>query len=113
MKKMTTCLVGALFFMTAFLLVNAAQGDENTQGKELYQEKCMICHGANGSGNGPAAAAFSKRPADFTSPDFWQGDVDKKIADTVRNGRPPMPAFDLPSEEINAIINYMKQTFRK
>ena len=68
MTKMTTCLVGTLFFTMAFLMANAAQGDENTQGKELYQEKCAICHGADGKGKGPAAAAFSKPPADFTNP---------------------------------------------
>jgi mono/diheme cytochrome c family protein len=113
MGRMTTCLVGVLFLATAFLMANAAQGDESSQGKELFQEKCAICHGLNGKGHGPAAAAFSKPPADFTNPGFWQGDVDKKISDTVRNGHPPMPAFTLSSEEIQAIINYMKQSFEK
>ena len=113
MARMTTCLVGALFLTTAILVVNTAQGDESSQGKELFAEKCAICHGADGKGNGPAAAAFSKPPADFTNPGFWQGDVDKKISDTIRNGHAPMPAFSLSSDEIQAIITYMKQSFKK
>lgn len=113
MKRMTTCLVIILFLMGAYLAVNTAQGDEISKGKGLYQGKCMICHGAEGKGDGPAASAFSKRPADFNNPEFWKGDVEKKIGDTIRNGRQPMPAFRLSSDEIHAIIDYMKQSFRK
>jgi mono/diheme cytochrome c family protein len=113
MRRMATWLVGVLFLMTAFLAADTALGDDISQGKQLFQEKCTICHGADGKGNGPAAAAFSKRPADFNKPEFWNGDVDKKISDTVRNGRPPMPAFSLSSDEIQAIIDYMKQSFKK
>ena len=112
MKKMTTSLVGVLSLMTTLLAANMALGGDITQGKQLYQEKCTICHGLNGKGDGPAAAAFSKPPSDFNKPEFWKGDVDKKISDTIRNGHPPMPAFSLPSNEIQAIIDYMKQSFK-
>jgi mono/diheme cytochrome c family protein len=99
--------------MTAFLAANTALGEDISQGKQLFQEKCTICHGADGKGNGPAATALSKHPADFNNPEFWKGDVDKKISDIVRNGRPPMPAFSLSSDEIQTIIDYMKQSFKK
>lgn len=112
-KRITTWLSGILFLMTAFLAVDTALGDDISQGKQLFQDKCTICHGADGKGNGPAAAALSKHPADFNNPEFWNGDVDKKISDIVRNGRPPMPAFSLSSDEIQTIIDYMKQSFKK
>ena len=113
MRRMATWPAGVLFLMTAFLVADTVQSDDLSQGKQLFQEKCTICHGANGKGDGPAAAAFSKRPADFNNPEFWNGDVNKKISDTIRNGRPPMPAFSLSSDEIKAIIAYMKQSFKK
>jgi len=113
MARMTACLVTIMFLMGAYLAVNTAQGAEITQGKKLYQEKCTICHGAGGKGDGPAAAAFSKRPADFTDPEFWKGDVDKKIGDAIRNGKQQMPAFSLSSDAIQSIIDYMKQSFKK
>jgi len=88
-------------------------GGGHFPGKTTLSGKCTICHGADGKGNGPAAAALSKHPADFNNPEFWKGDVDKKISDIVRNGRPPMPAFSLSSDEIQTIIDYMKQSFKK
>jgi len=97
----------------AILWANVAQGESFEKGESLFQQKCMICHGAGGKGDGPAAAALTKPPADFNKPEFWQGDVTKKITEVVRNGHSPMPAFDLSTDEINAIIGYMQHTFKK
>lgn len=99
--------------VTAVLWANVAQGENYEKGKRLYEQKCLICHGIDGKGDGPASAALGKAPADFNKPEFWQGDVAKKITDTVRKGRLPMPAFNLSSDEINAIIGYMEHAFKK
>ena len=110
MKKalMFFLLFGALLFPKA-----AAAADQFDEGKNLYGEKCVICHGLLGNGQGPASAAFSPPPADFTNPQFWQKqDVDQFIANTVKNGHPPMPAFNLPPREIKAIIDYMSHAFK-
>ena len=87
-------------------------GGEVDQGKTLFDSKCVICHGADGKGDGPAAAALNPPPRDFQRPQFWQGNVNQKIADTIRNGLSPMPAFDLSDAEIKAIIDYMSHTFK-
>ena len=97
----------------AVLWANIAQGENFDKGKSLYEQKCLICHGAGGKGDGPAAAALNKSPADLNNPELWQGDVEKEITDVVRNGRSPMPAFDLSTDEISAIIGYMEHAFKK
>ena len=82
-------------------------------GDRLYKQKCVICHGLKGDGEGPAGAAFSPHPTDFTKPQFWQKkEIDQFIANTVKQGHPPMPAFDLAPEEIQAIIDYMSHAFK-
>jgi mono/diheme cytochrome c family protein len=35
-------------------------------GKAMFMEYCATCHGTEGKGNGPAAAALKKAPADLT-----------------------------------------------
>ena len=35
-------------------------------GKEMFNTYCAVCHGTAGKGDGPAAAALKKRPADLT-----------------------------------------------
>jgi mono/diheme cytochrome c family protein len=36
-------------------------------GKEMFRAYCASCHGPEGKGNGPAAAALKKPPADLTT----------------------------------------------
>lgn len=35
------------------------------RGKELFAQNCTVCHGENGDGKGPAAAALPTPPANF------------------------------------------------
>ncbi|MFN2200730.1 MAG: cbb3-type cytochrome c oxidase subunit II [Caldilineaceae bacterium] len=39
------------------------------RGREVFQERCVGCHGSNGDGKGPAAVYLKPVPADFTSAD--------------------------------------------
>jgi mono/diheme cytochrome c family protein len=35
-------------------------------GQQMFSEYCAVCHGTEGRGDGPAATALKKRPADLT-----------------------------------------------
>jgi mono/diheme cytochrome c family protein len=37
-----------------------------TSGKEMFEEYCAVCHGKGAKGDGPAADALKKKPADLT-----------------------------------------------
>ena len=95
------------------VLADAQATAASDSGKKLYEDKCAICHGRNGKGDGAAGAALDPKPADFTRSKFWQKGVDKKIADTIRKGHGVMPAFDLSADQVQAIIDYLKQAFEK
>ncbi len=113
MNKCFVFSVVAVSLTVAVFWTNVAHGKNYDKGKDLYEKKCVICHGVDGKGDGPAAAALSKAPANFNKPEFWQGDFAKKITDTVRKGHPPMPAFELSPDEIKSIIGYMEHAFKK
>ncbi|MBK8011902.1 MAG: c-type cytochrome [Deltaproteobacteria bacterium] len=55
---------------------------------EIFSGRCVACHGAQGAGDGPAAAALNPKPASFQSPE-WQASVtDQHIEDIIRSGGP-------------------------
>ncbi len=113
MKKILIFVLTCTFLMGVFAAGQGARGSEYDQGKKLYSEKCYLCHGHKGDGNGPGAVAFSPRPANFTDPKFWQKFNDEMISETVRKGHGMMPAFDLSADQIKAIIDYLKAAFKK
>lgn len=114
MSKRVSCSVMAMVIAIILFTSNLLYSSEYDQGKALYEEKCMICHGANGKGDGPAAAALSPAPKDFSKPEFWnREDVVEIITNQVKKGKGSMPAFNLSDDEIKAIIDYMSHTFKK
>ncbi len=113
MKKNFILALMGILMGTIFSLAQSAEKDEIKLGEKLYNDKCHICHGKVGDGNGSGSIAFSPRPANFTDPKFWQKNDDKKITDVIKNGYKMMPAFDLNSDQIKAVIDYLKQAFKK
>ena len=53
------------------------------------------------------------KPGNFCDPKFWQGDVDKKIADSVTQGKNQMKPIKLNPDEIKAVIEYIKSSCKK
>jgi cytochrome c oxidase cbb3-type subunit I/II len=87
-------------------------------GKEVYQRRCVGCHGANGDGNGPAATFLNKqRPRSFAAAVFkfrltkeplpTDGDLLRTITRGVRGTA--MPAWhELPLTDRLALSQYIK-----
>jgi mono/diheme cytochrome c family protein len=46
--------------------VVAVQPTSMTSGQEMFKTYCATCHGPGGKGDGPAATALKKPPADLT-----------------------------------------------
>ncbi len=51
--------------MLAFAPLTQAQ-PATASGEQLFQDRCASCHGADATGNGPAAAGVTPPPADLT-----------------------------------------------
>jgi cytochrome c len=52
-------------------------GDAAAEANKIWNERCVTCHGADGSGNGPGAAALVVKPRSFRDPS-WQSSVDNE-----------------------------------
>ncbi len=62
-----------------------------SQGKKLYQQNCIPCHGVKGDGKGPLGPALKPPPRDFNLPfKLWphsKGDL-KKVFELISQGIP-------------------------
>jgi mono/diheme cytochrome c family protein len=84
-----------------------------SDGVALFQQKCSMCHGADGKGDGPLAAALKPPPKDFANPEFWKPTMtDQKIAETIRKGHSDMPPMDQNPADIEALVRYLTTTFK-
>ncbi|MEM7828397.1 MAG: c-type cytochrome, partial [Candidatus Aenigmatarchaeota archaeon] len=59
------------------------------RGKKIYEERCAMCHGVSGKGDGPAGKALNPPAADFTD-DVWKhgssdGEIFMVITEGVKN----------------------------
>lgn len=52
-------------------------------GDEIYVDQCLMCHGSQGRGDGPAARFEDPPPQDLTREE-WEYAVDKSVESIVR-----------------------------
>jgi mono/diheme cytochrome c family protein len=113
MKRMIVFVIAGMVLGSAFSNSKGIEASEYKQGKEIYENKCQMCHGPKGDGHGPAAAAFNPKPANFKNSKFWkQKDINKIITDTIENGHKSMPPVGLDPDQIKAVIDYISHTFK-
>jgi mono/diheme cytochrome c family protein len=48
-------------------LSGVASAENVAQGKQVYAEQCVVCHGIRGKGNGPSGKGLNPKPTDFTT----------------------------------------------
>ena len=63
-----------------------AAGGQGSQAEAMFATVCVTCHGADGSGRGPAAEALNPKPRNYTDPQ-WQASVtDDQIKEIILKG---------------------------
>jgi caa(3)-type oxidase subunit IV len=91
--------------------------------RSAFTTTCASCHGADGNGDGPAAAALVPGPARFSDPAFWAArrGRDADLVKAIRDGgasvgrSASMPAWGslFNEEQARALVVYLKTLERK
>jgi mono/diheme cytochrome c family protein len=77
-------------------------------GAKVAKTNCATCHGPKGKGDGPAAAALTPKPADWTTPRV-QDQTDGELFWKISQGRGPMPPWgSLPANDRWAVVQFIR-----
>lgn len=93
-------------------LISASFGseDENTsvnQGKQLFQQNCILCHGTTARGDGILSSTF--KPSNLMA-DSVLNQPDSLIAWKIKMGRSVMPAFEhqFDGVQLQSLVDYLR-----
>ncbi|UCH28988.1 MAG: cytochrome c [Myxococcales bacterium] len=92
-------------------------GDPVAEAQDIYKNRCTVCHGVTGKGDGDGSAALDPKPRDFTSPE-WQAEVtDDHLTKIIVYGgaavgkAPTMPAnpdLDAKPEVVAELVKFIR-----
>jgi mono/diheme cytochrome c family protein len=82
-----------------------------SDGAEIYAKNCAMCHGEEGGGDGPAAAAMDPRPTDLTDAERMSALSDEALLEAISNGKGSMPGYGsmLKAEELKALAEFVRK----
>ena len=79
-------------------------------GAQVYAQRCVLCHGATGHGDGPASASLNPKPRNHTDGSYMNGRTSDELLQVIREGKGAMPAWKsvLSEEEIQAVLKHVR-----
>nr|WP_315158699.1 cytochrome c [uncultured Flavobacterium sp.] len=97
---------------TADALQNPFKGNAKAtaEGKRIFEQMCVLCHGVKGKGNGEAGLTLDKKPANFSAFKV-KNESDGVIFWKLTNGKPPMASYEelMTEDQRWQLVNYIRE----
>jgi mono/diheme cytochrome c family protein len=90
-----------------------AAKDPAVEAQEIFQARCVTCHGATGKGDGPGSAALNPKPRNYTLADWQKSVTDEHLAKIILEGgaavglsplMPPNPDLADKPQVVDALV---------
>jgi cytochrome c553 len=88
------------------------------EAREAFNSRCAACHGTEGKGNGPAAAALNPKPRNYTDKTWQKAVTDEQIKKTIIMGgaavgkspiMPASPDLDSNPQTLEGLVAIVRQ----
>jgi len=92
-------------------------GDPVAEAAAIYENRCAVCHGMSGKGDGDGSAALDPKPRDFTSPEWQTSVTDDHLKKIIVFGglavgkaatMPPNPDLDAKPELVAELVKLIR-----
>jgi mono/diheme cytochrome c family protein len=97
-------------------LKNPFKGNQiaTNEGREIFNQMCVLCHGIKGQGNGEAGLTLVPKPADFLALNV-KNETDGAIFWKITNGKAPMATYFeiLTDDQRWKLVNYIRELEKK
>jgi cytochrome c6 len=93
-------------------LILPAVAQAQDDGAKTFKTNCVLCHGANGSGNTTAGKALKAK--DLRSAEV-QKQTNAALIEIISNGKGKMPAFAerIDPDEMKKLVGYVRELAKK
>jgi mono/diheme cytochrome c family protein len=97
---LATLVVGGPWAFVVAADSDAISPAASKEAAQIFATRCALCHGANGKGDGSAAAALNPKPRDYSDAAWQRSVTDEQIEKIIVGGgaavgkSPMMPAND-------------------
>lgn len=97
-----------------------ADYSKNFDGYRIFRTNCFVCHGLDGTGNGPLASRLETKPADLTNNERLEKKSDRELFKIIEGTAPhgqvssDMPQWGLaiPQIQIRSLLSYVRYLHR-
>ena len=92
----------------------AQNAKATSEGKEIYGQMCVLCHGDKGQGNGEAGTVLQPHPANLLALNV-KNQPDGAIFWKITNGKAPMATYFeiLTDDQRWKLVNYIRELEKK
>jgi mono/diheme cytochrome c family protein len=91
--------------------------DPVAKAQDLFRDRCTVCHGATGKGDGDGSAALDPKPRDFTLAEWQSSVTDEHLQKIIVYGglavgkaatMPPNPDLDAKPELVAELVKLIR-----
>jgi mono/diheme cytochrome c family protein len=93
----------------------ATAGAADDLGSKVFAQRCALCHGPDGHGDGPGSKALNPTPRNFHDTAYMSSRTDAQLLETIHKGKGAMPKWGgvLSEAEITAVFAHVRELGKK